>query len=179
MAFWRALKFEKKGIMPLIKSMVSSKSNEWSTPVKLFNWLNSQFCFQLDPCATKENAKCSFYFTKQDDGLNKEWSFDGKRGRSVFINPPYGGHTKEWISKAIHESKEHHCVCVMLIVSSTDRSYWHDMIDKYADEILFLRGRIKFNGVKSTAPFASAIIVFRPLTSRRIVQFIDIRQFHQ
>ena len=159
--------------------MVSSKSNEWATPIKLFQYLNSMFCFQLDPCATKENAKCSKYFSVDNDGLTQEWSLDGSTGRSVFINPPYGGHTKDWIEKAIHEAKEHHCVCVMLIVSSTDRSYWHELIDKFADEIWFLRGRIKFNGVKSTAPFASAIVIFRPLTSRRQISFIDIRNFHQ
>jgi phage N-6-adenine-methyltransferase len=164
--------------MTLIKSMVSSKSNEWSTPNKLFQYLNSQFCFQLDPCSTDENTKCDKYFTISDDGLSKEWSLNGS-GRSVFINPPYGGHTVDWIKKVIHETKDHHCVCVMLIVSATDRSYWHEYIDKYADEILFLRGRIKFGGLKTTAPFASAIIIFRPLTSRRLVRFVDLRKEHQ
>jgi len=165
--------------MSLIKPMVSSKSNEWATPDKLFHYLNSQFCFELDPCATHENKKCSLYFTKDMDGLKQEWSKDGKSGRRVFINPPYGGCTKDWIEKAIHEAKEHHCICVMLIVSSTDRSYWHEFIDKCADEILFLRGRVKFNNHKNTAPFASAIVIFRPNQSRRIIKFIDIRQFHQ
>jgi len=164
--------------MSLIKSMVSSKSNEWATPNKLFCYLNSQFCFQLDPCSTHENKKCNTHFTIKEDGLNQEWSLNGS-GRSVFINPPYGGHTADWIKKAIHEAKEHHCICVMLIVSATDRSYWHEYIDKYADEIWFLRGRIKFNGIKSTAPFASAIIVFRPIASRRLISFIDIREYHQ
>lgn len=160
--------------MALQKAMVSSKSNEWATPNKLFDYLNNIFKFTLDPCSTHQNAKCQYHFTKEDDGLSKEWA-----GNVVFINPPYGGHTGDWIKKAIHETKEHHCVCVLLIVSSTDRSYWHEMIDNHADEIWFLRGRIKFNGVKSTAPFASAIVVLRPLTSRRLVKFIDIREFHQ
>lgn len=165
--------------MSLIKSMVSSKSNEWATPPRLFNYLNSMFCFQLDPCSTHENKKCNKHFTTEDNGLLQEWSLNGTTGRSVFINPPYGGHTADWIKKAIHETKEHHCVCVMLIVSATDRSYWHEYIDKYADEIWFLRGRIKFNGVKSTAPFASAIVIFRPNSSRRKISFIDIRKEHQ
>jgi site-specific DNA-methyltransferase (adenine-specific) len=154
--------------------MVSSKSNKWATPKTLFNYLNSQFCFTLDPCATKENAKCSKYFTKEIDGLIQEWSQN-----SVFVNPPYGGHTKEWLEKCVHEAHEHHCVVVCLIVSSTDRSYWHNIIDKEADEIIFLRGRIKFNDVKSAAPFASAIVVFRPNQKRRLVSFVDWRKYHQ
>ncbi|MEM0688369.1 DNA N-6-adenine-methyltransferase [Staphylococcus haemolyticus] len=61
----------------------SSKSNEWTTPQYLFDELNEEFNFTLDPCATDENAKCSKYFTIEDDGLSKDWSND-----VVFMNPP-------------------------------------------------------------------------------------------
>ena len=171
--------------MSLIKSMVSSKSNEWATPIKLFNYLNSIFSFTLDPCATKENTKCKKFYTIEDDGLSKSWA-----NESVFINPPYGGHTRKWIEKSVSEVRgkklysEMAQIIVMLIVSSTDRSYWHNLIDKEASEIWFLRGRCKFNGVKTTAPFASAIIIFRPhfwrdSGNKRKVKFIDLREYHQ
>lgn len=171
--------------MALIAPMVSSKSNEWATPQSLFDYLDKQYKFTLDPCATKENAKCSKFYTQEDDGLFKSWA-----GESVFVNPPYGGHTRKWIEKSISEVRgkklfsEMAVWVVMLIVSSTDRSYWHDLIDKEAHEILFMRGRVKFNDVKSTAPFASAIVVFRPhyfrdFGNKRTVKFIDIREYHQ
>ncbi len=67
----------------------SSKSNEWTTPQYLFDELNDEFNFTLDPCATDENAKCSKYFTIEDDGLSKDWSND-----VVFMNPPYGREIK-------------------------------------------------------------------------------------
>lgn len=140
--------------MSLQKAMVSSKSNEWSTPQDFFDQLNQEFHFSLDPCATHENKKCSTYYTKEDDGLTKDW-----RGHTVFVNPPYGGHTREWLEKAYSESLNGNII-VCLIVSSTDRSYWHDLIFPFASEIRFIRGRLKFGGVKSSAPFASAIIVF-------------------
>ena len=161
--------------MALQKAMVSSKSNEWATPKKLFEYLDSQFKFTLDPCSTHENAKCNKHYTIEDDGLTKSWKDD-----AVFINPPYGGMTRAWIEKSIQEVRLGGAlVIVMLIVSSTDRSYWHDLIDKEANEIWFLRGRIKFNEVKSTAPFASAIIIFRPTKDKQKIKFIDIRTFHQ
>ena len=47
----------------------SSKSNEWATPQDYFNKLNKEFEFTLDPCATKENAKCDKFYTLEDDGL--------------------------------------------------------------------------------------------------------------
>jgi len=159
--------------MTLIKSMVSSKSNEWATPKKLFDYLDSEFHFTLDPCCTEENKKCEKHYTMDDDGLSKSW-----KDEIVFMNPPYGGHTRDWIIKAQNETLNN-CTTVCLIVSSTDRSYWHEIIDIDADEIRFLRGRIKFGGLKSTAPFASAIVVFRPFQKRRIVSFIDIRKHHQ
>nr|WP_256098324.1 phage N-6-adenine-methyltransferase [Staphylococcus haemolyticus] len=67
----------------------SSKSNEWTTPQHLFDELNQEFNFTLDPCATEENAKCSKHFTIEDDGLSKDWSND-----VVFMNPPYGREIK-------------------------------------------------------------------------------------
>ncbi|GAH83109.1 unnamed protein product, partial [marine sediment metagenome] len=81
--------------MALQKAMVSSKTNEWETPQELFNELDSEFHFTLDPCATKENTKCKRYYTKNDDGLAYSWADE-----IVFMNPPYGGHTGKWIQKA-------------------------------------------------------------------------------
>lgn len=153
--------------------MVSSNSNEWATPQKLFNYLNDQFNFTLDPCSTHENKKCERNYTIEDDGLSKSWS-----NETVFMNPPYGGHTRDWLEKA--ESERYNgATTVCLIVSSTDRSYWHEIIDTYADEIWFLRGRVKFGDSKATAPFASAIVIFRPESNKRETKFIDIRSHHQ
>ena len=79
----------------------SSKSNEWATPKDLFEKLNKEFNFTLDPCATKENAKCDKYYTIEDDGLIQDWSKD-----VVFMNPPYGRQIKHWIRKAYEESEK-------------------------------------------------------------------------
>jgi site-specific DNA-methyltransferase (adenine-specific) len=142
--------------MALIKSMVSSKSNEWATPQTFFDELDNEFNFTLDPCSTSDNHKCKKYYTFEDDGLSKDWS-----NEIVFMNPPYGGHTGEWIKKA-WESSLNGATVVCLIVSSTDRSYWHDYIFPYASEIRWVRGRLSFGEVKSTAPFASALVIFSP-----------------
>jgi site-specific DNA-methyltransferase (adenine-specific) len=145
--------------MALQKAMVSSKSNEWVTPQDLFDELDKEFNFTLDPCSTIQNHKCDHFFTAQDDGLSKSWQY-----HRVFMNPPYGGHTGDWIKKAYEETKnaEHWTPTkvVCLIVSSTDRSYWHEYIFPYAAQIRFIRGRLHFNNSKSSAPFASAIVIF-------------------
>jgi len=141
--------------MALQKAMVSSKSNEWATPQDLFDELNKEFGFLCDVAATKENAKCKKFYSLEDSGLDHDWE------KSNFMNPPYGGHTGTWIKKAYEESlKGRTTVC--LIVSSSDRSYWHEYIFPYASQIRFIRGRLHFNNSKSSAPFASALVIFSP-----------------
>lgn len=132
----------------------SSKTDQWATPQFFFDRLNEEFNFTLDPCADKYNAKCSTFFTKENDGLKQDWS-----GHIVFMNPPYGRVIKDWIQKAYEESLEGATV-VCLIPSRTDTKYWHDYVMK-ADEIRLIKGRLKFGDGKGSAPFPSAVIVFR------------------
>ena len=51
----------------------SSKSDEWETPQYLFDTLNEEFQFDLDPCATDKNHKCEKYYTMDQNGLEKSW----------------------------------------------------------------------------------------------------------
>ena len=74
------------------KGLFSSNSNEWYTPKDLFDKLDKEFNFTLDPCCTKESALCDKYYTKEDDGLKQDWS-----GDIVIMNPPYGREIKDWI----------------------------------------------------------------------------------
>ena len=53
--------------------MKTSKTVEWATPQDFFDKLNAEFNFNLDPCANDENHKCDRYFTKDDDGISKNW----------------------------------------------------------------------------------------------------------
>jgi len=137
------------------------KTNEWATPQYLFDALDQEFHFTLDPCATDENHKCARYFTSKEDGLSKSWARE-----RVFMNPPYGNQIGLWIAKAFTESLQGALV-VCLIPSRTDTRYWHDYVMK-ADEIRFIQGRVKFVGRSDeSAPFPSAIVVFQPVTAHR------------
>ena len=133
----------------------SMESNEWETPQDLFDKLNDEFRFTLDPCASKNNAKCKKYYTKEDNGLIQSW-----RDEIVFMNPPYGRKISKWVEKAYIESIHEDCIVVCLIPSRTDTKYWHDYIFSKAHKIMFIKGRLKFSGHKNSAPFPSAIVVF-------------------
>ena len=131
----------------------SSQTDNWATPQDFFDKLNEEFQFTLDPCADDHNAKCSKYFTKEDNGLEQDWS-----GEIVFCNPPYGRDIKNWVKKA----NDSHALTVMLIPARTDTSYWHDYIFNKA-EVRFLRGRLKFGDSKNSAPFPSAVVIFNDI----------------
>ena len=135
--------------------MFSSKTDLWATPQDFFNELNKEFNFTLDPCATPENAKCTKYFTEEDDGLIQDWE-----GHVVFCNPPYGRQISKWVKKCYEESKKENTLCVMLIPSRTDTKYFHEYIYNKS-EIRFVKGRLKFGDSKNSAPFPSMIVVFR------------------
>lgn len=131
----------------------SSKSNEWTTPKELFDMLDSEFGFTLDPCCTHESAKCDKYYTIDTDGLSQDWSKD-----VVFMNPPYGREIGKWVEKAYRECLNG-AVVVCLIPSRTDTKYWHKYIFPNA-EIRFMKGRICFGDGKGSSPFPSAVVIF-------------------
>jgi phage N-6-adenine-methyltransferase len=134
--------------------LFTSKTDMWATPQDFFDKLNEEFSFTLDPCATAENAKTWFYYTKEVDGLEKSWD-----RHNVFCNPPYGREIGKWVKKA---SEATGGVVVMLIPARTDTRYFHDYIYKKPNvEIRFLKGRLKFGGSKNSAPFPSMVVIFK------------------
>lgn len=132
----------------------SSATPEWYTPLDFFQVLDAEFNFTLDPCCTHENAKCARHFTQADNGLAQDWGTE-----TVFMNPPYGREIKDWMRKA-YEASLAGAVVVCLVPARTDTAWWHDYAIK--GENRFLRGRLKFGGATTSAPFPSAVVVFRP-----------------
>lgn len=135
------------------KALFSSNSDEWATPQDLYDKLDAEFHFNLDPCASKDNHKCTYFFTKDQDGLQKNWG-----GCRVFCNPPYSK-IAEWVEKCFYESHKDNTIVVMLIPVRTDTKYFHNYIYNHA-EIRFIKGRLKFNNSKNSAPFPSMIVIF-------------------
>jgi len=133
---------------------------EWETPQPLFDSLDAEFHFTLDPCATEGNTKCSLFFTPEMNGLSQDWGTN-----IVFMNPPYGRAISKWVRKAYNASLAGATV-VCLLPARTDTGWWWDYCMK--GEIRFIRGRVKFSGrntkgvlVSFPATFSSAIVVFK------------------
>lgn len=141
------------------KALFTSSKEDWETPQDFYDRLNAKYHFKWDLAASDDNAKCSYYFTRDDNSLEQDW--EGLSG-NLFLNPPYGRELKLWVKKAATTGLKDKQNLVMLIPSRTDTSYWHDYIFNHA-EIKFLRGRLKFevDGVSGdSAPFPSAVVIY-------------------
>ena len=136
------------------RTLFSSKSAEWATPQFLFDALDAEFGFDVDVCATAGNAKCKRYFSSAVSGLFQDW-----HDWVCWMNPPYGRTLAQCMKKA-YESARRGATVVCLVPARTDTDWWH----RYAQrgEVRFLRGRLKFGDARNSAPFPSAVVIFRP-----------------
>lgn len=142
--------------MSNLDPLMSSNNQEWETPQWLFDVLNNEFSFTLDPCATKNNAKCSNYFDMVKDGLVQSWI-----GHTVFMNPPYAS-VSYWMKKAGNECLTGSTRAVCLVPARVDTNWWWDNVVTYGGSVsvAFIKGRIKFVGASSGAPFPSALVIY-------------------
>jgi phage N-6-adenine-methyltransferase len=143
-------------------ALFSFKSSEYQTPKWLYDQLNREFHFELDPCTTADNPLGTKYFCyKQEgleDGLIIPWNV------STYVNPPYGKEIDKWVKKAYDDSKKYGRPIVMLLPVRTDTKWFHAYIYRKPNvEIRFIRGRLRFGGASqiNTAPFPSMVVVFR------------------
>lgn len=133
----------------------SSETDLWSTPQDFYCALHEEFGFNTDVCATADNTKCTHYFTKEEDGLSKEWH------GVCWMNPPYAREIGKWVKKASEAAQEGATV-VCLVPSRTDTRWWHEYIQDRS-EVRFVKGRLKFGGARYNAPFPCAIVIFRSI----------------
>ena len=121
-----------------MKNRNLNHNDNWATPKEFYEKLNNEFSFDFDPCPL-----CETEITPDKDGLLINW------GQRNFINPPYSRNLKEaFVMKAIEESKKGK-LCVMLLPVSTSTKIFHEAIQPNANEIRFVKGRIKFIGVNT------------------------------
>lgn len=109
------------------------KSSTWLTPPHIIRALGA---FDLDP-ACPENMPwrtAKRMVTPKEDGLSVTW-----RGR-IWLNPPYGIHTDQWINRlAAHGDG------IALIFARTETRIFFPWVWNYADSIFFFWQRIHFH----------------------------------
>ena len=137
-----------------MKVHYSSDKQTWETPQDFFDKLDAIYGFTLDACAEWHTAKVDCYYTKEQDALNQDWK------GVVWCNPPYGREQAKFVLKAYKESVKHNSTVVVLIPARPDTKLWQNTIFPNANQVCFIKGRLKFGGAKESAPFPSALVVF-------------------
>lgn len=126
---------------------------EWYTPAWLFDALGVRF--DLDPCAAKNGEGCvpadCLYRLPEHDGLSESWF-----GR-VWLNPPYGTHTRLWIERLAQ-----HGDGIALVFARTG-TRWFQQIAARTSAVCFISKRVKFingtTGMESGSPGADSMLV--------------------
>jgi len=127
----------------------------WETPPELFYRFDRIFRFDLDVCAFPDSAKCRWFFTPSDDGLQQPWA-----PRVCWMNPPYGRGIAAWLQKAWEESQQGATV-IALLPGDTSTRWWHDWVQGKA-EVHPLESRVRFVGAAGSPNFPSVIAIYWP-----------------
>ena len=86
--------------------MRTSLDNTWTTPRDYFDKINKEFDFGMDAAALQSSTLVPENWYGPDhpdinrrDALQNNWTDDAK-GKSIWLNPPYGRVIKSWMAKA-------------------------------------------------------------------------------
>lgn len=143
--------------MGVNKMLFSKKTDDWSTPKKIYNELDAEFNFDFDPCPL--NAEF--------DSLIESAVWAG----NVFVNPPYSN-IKGFLEKGLIELRKGNAkTLVYLIPARTDTRWFHQYIygpmrlgAEIYIEVRFIKGRLKFGDSKNSTPFPSMLAIFKNTT---------------
>lgn len=143
----------------------ASGNDTTGTAWDFFLKLDAEFGFIADMAAVAENTKHPHYYGP-DSGYGTDCLVtDWPTGGPVWLNPPYSD-AYPFVQKAA-EQRYRGVTTVCLLAARTDTRWFHDYIwdaDTHCPqegvEVRFLRGRLKFEGHKQSAPFPSMLAIF-------------------
>ncbi|MDE7440914.1 MAG: phage N-6-adenine-methyltransferase [Muribaculaceae bacterium] len=135
-------------------------TDEYYTPLEIVRSLGH---FDLDPCAAPGHATSDTLYTKEDDGLTKEWT-----GR-VWLNPPYS----QPLLRLFLERMAEHGNGIALLFNRCDNLMFHEIIFRRAAAMRFLRRRIHFirsDGTRAGSPSCGSVLIAFGMENARILQ---------
>jgi phage N-6-adenine-methyltransferase len=133
--------------------------------------------FTLDVAAAPHNAKCADYFTREDDGLTRNWLTPAGDVSRVWCNPPYSD-IRAWVNKAHEQWTDGYCdlIVMLLPANRVEQKWWQELVEPYRDgkgghrflSVEFLPGRMRFDrpgwtpGPKGDRPpFGCCLLIWR------------------
>tara|TARA_R100001163_G_scaffold56556_1_gene44307 strand:+ start:13293 stop:13805 length:513 start_codon:yes stop_codon:yes gene_type:complete len=134
---------------------------DWGTPEHVFQYAQRVFGIHtIDLAASHANTKCSDYITEEMNALEMNWGFDMNLPPNAkgWLNPPYGRMLKPFAKKVSEQLLAGEIRAVTVLVPARTDTEWFSIFVKHAVKVVFIKGRLKFDGVKGSAPFPSVLM---------------------
>lgn len=134
---------------------------EWETPDDFFGVVNQEFDFQIDVCATKANAKCKFYHSLYDDGIDAlkdgtPWIMPDEGILSAWCNPGFSK-PGPWVRKACREAmKSPSAVVVVMGLISPSTEWWRRWVSLSYSVRLIGGKRLQFKPPRGIKPSSNS-----------------------
>ena len=142
---------------------------DWGTPQEVFNMANDRFgLFNVDLAASSSNKKCELFFSEENSALEGDWDLSGFTG---WLNPPYGRMLKPFSEQVVKQLEKGNIKRVVMLVPCRTETKWFLTLIPYASHVLFFKGRLRFEGATSSAPFSSCLIVLEKQPMNKCVEF--------
>lgn len=149
---WAYVEHQRRGQKP---------TDDWQTPPHILKALGR---FDLDPCASTDqhHQTADTMWNLFDGGFMKKWF-----GR-VWLNPPYGSKTTDWVRRL-----GDHGNGIALVFARVDTALFQDEIFVRAHGLLFLRKRLFFiqrdgTRAKSSGGAPSVLIAYGELNMQSL-----------
>jgi site-specific DNA-methyltransferase (adenine-specific) len=140
--------------------MMSSACESWRTPPEVLDLVRQLAPIALDPCGCNGDvvgAAVSWRLQRDGDSLAKDWSLDPlpMSAGLIYCNPPYGRKIGPFIEKCRETWEVGGRQVVALVPARTDAKWFQDA---HPTTVTLFRGRLRFVGAPSSAPFPSALL---------------------
>ena len=138
--------------MGTLKALHSSERMDWQTPDEVLDLVRSVGPIGYDPCTTPDNPTGARWVSAPPlDGLTSRWGL----WELIYVNPPYGRELPKWTAKCAREGTAGSEI-ILLVPARTDTVWFHRDI-RQAHRVCFWKGRMRFKGAASSAPFPSLL----------------------
>lgn len=147
----------------------SSQKIEYGTPQPFFDGVVKCYgSFDRDVCASHENYKVKPYWTIEEDALKQEWN------GFLWMNPPYAkNEIINWVQKAFESTYNNGANIIALLPMRSDTKWFQNYVLKpqYISQIVIIKGRLSFEGGKTTSAFPSVVVHYDYNHKRKNIQF--------
>lgn len=141
----------------------SSISYNWDSPLEIFNELNKEFHFNLDPTSRPIGNLPGL-----KDGLRMKYGTT-KNPAILFNNPPYKrGLIEAYVSKTIKEMKLGFCSTAVFLIPLRNSDYFK-LLRKAGAEFRLCEKRLKFGDADSSATVKKDKIMNCPHCKKEIL----------